>query len=194
VLIVALNRASQIHSFGQWGSRGRKFKSSHPNRQAEPAANIENHHIWFAIFFNRNEVASILSTINKNNTGKPVSFFFGMKPDRRAYPYTRNPALSLAGSAKTTWGCGEMGILNDYIVAIIVAICFSVGYIVKHSLDFIPNKYIPLIVGILGVVLNTWMNGWTFTPKVLLGGLASGLASTGAFELVRNLKGGATKL
>jgi hypothetical protein len=42
-------------------------------------------------------------------------------------------------------------------------------------------------MAVLGVVLNVWVNGWEFTPEILLGGLASGLASTGAFEAVRNL-------
>ena len=82
-----------------------------------------------------------------------------------------------------------MEILSQYVVAIIMGICLSIGYIIKHSLDFIPNKYIPLIMGILGVVLNVWTNAWTFTPEILLGGLASGLAATGAFELVRNIGG-----
>ena len=49
------------------------------------------------------------------------------------------------------------------------------------------SKYIPLIMAVLGVILNVWMNAWSFTPEILLGGLASGLASTGAFELVRNI-------
>jgi hypothetical protein len=44
-------------------------------------------------------------------------------------------------------------------------------------------------MGILGVILNSWVNAWMFTPDVLLGGLASGLAATGAFELGRNLFG-----
>ena len=83
-----------------------------------------------------------------------------------------------------------MEILQDYIVVIVVGICLATGYIIKHSLDFIPNKYIPLIMGILGVILNVWLNGGAFTPEILLGGLASGLASTGAFELGRNLKKG----
>ena len=43
-------------------------------------------------------------------------------------------------------------------------------------------------MAVLGVILNVWMNAWSFTPEILLGGLASGLASTGAFELVRNIK------
>lgn len=83
---------------------------------------------------------------------------------------------------------GTMEILNDYIVIVVMAICLCVGYIIKNSLDFIPNKYIPLIMGLLGIVLNVWLNNWILTPTVLLGGLASGLASTGAFEAVKNLK------
>lgn len=87
-----------------------------------------------------------------------------------------------------------MEIMNDYIVVVVMAICLCVGYIIKHSLDFVPNKFIPLIMGVLGVLLNVWLNGWAFTPTILLGGMASGLASTGAFELVNNLKINSTDL
>lgn len=79
-----------------------------------------------------------------------------------------------------------MEFLNQYVVVLVLSICLIVGNIIKHSLDFIPNKYIPLIMAILGVILNTWFNGFAFTPEILLGGLASGLASTGAFELFKN--------
>jgi len=78
-------------------------------------------------------------------------------------------------------------LLDKYVVAIVMIICYGLGYIIKHSLDFIPNKFIPLIMGVLGVLLNAWLNSWTLTPQILLGGLASGLASTGAFECVKNL-------
>jgi flagellar biosynthesis protein FliQ len=78
--------------------------------------------------------------------------------------------------------------LNQYVIALIVGICLALGYIIKHSLDFIPNKYIPLIMGIVGILLNVWMNNWKFNVQILLGGLASGLASTGAFEMVRNIR------
>ena len=81
-----------------------------------------------------------------------------------------------------------MEFLNQYVVALIVGICLALGYIIKHSLDFIHNKYIPLIMGIVGVLLNVWMNDWKFNLQILLGGLASGLASTGAFEMVRNIR------
>lgn len=79
-------------------------------------------------------------------------------------------------------------LLSEYVVLVVLGICLSVGYIIKHSFNFIPNRYIPLIMGVLGVILNVWINAWAFTPEILLGGLASGLASTGAHQLVKNLK------
>lgn len=81
-----------------------------------------------------------------------------------------------------------MEILADYVVIVVLGICLGFGFIIKHSLDFIPNKYIPLIMGLLGTGLNVWLNTGLFTPEILLGGLASGLASTGAFELVKNIR------
>ena len=85
-----------------------------------------------------------------------------------------------------------MEILNDYIVVLVMAICLAVGHIIKHFLPM-DNKWIPLIMGCLGVLINVWVNAWGFTPEVLLGGLASGLAATGAFEMVRNLVGSENK-
>ena len=85
-----------------------------------------------------------------------------------------------------------MDFLNAFIVPIVVGICLCVGYVVKH---FVPtdivNKFIPLIVAVLGVALNVWLN-LSFTPEILLGGMVSGLASTGLYELFRNFikKGG----
>lgn len=80
-----------------------------------------------------------------------------------------------------------MEFLARYVVVLVLAICLCLGYIIKHSITMIPNKYIPLIMGVAGVILNLWMNNWSFTPEILLGGLASGLASTGTHQLIRNL-------
>lgn len=77
--------------------------------------------------------------------------------------------------------------LSRYVVLVVLGICLCLGYIIKHSISFIPNKFIPLILAIVGIILNIWINDWTITPEILLGGMASGLASTGAFELVRNV-------
>lgn len=79
-----------------------------------------------------------------------------------------------------------MEFLNDYLVLIVVGICLCVGFVIKHLIptDAI-NKFIPLVMAVLGVFLNVWLNGFTFTPEILLGGLASGLASTGMYEMFR---------
>lgn len=80
-----------------------------------------------------------------------------------------------------------MEILQDYIVPITLALCFCVGYIVKKWVKDIDNKYIPTIVAIAGVIINVWVAG-EFTPITLLGGLASGLASTGLDQLIKTNK------
>lgn len=77
-----------------------------------------------------------------------------------------------------------MDILNEYMVGIIVVICLCVGYVMKHWIKDVGNKWIPTIVAILGVVLSAWNNSWVFTIDVVAIGLVSGLASTGMYEMV----------
>lgn len=81
----------------------------------------------------------------------------------------------------------DVTFLTDYAVPIIVGTCLCIGYILKNLVptDRI-NRYIPLIMGVLGVGLNAWMN-LAFTPQILMGGLFSGLASTGLYEAFKNL-------
>lgn len=76
-----------------------------------------------------------------------------------------------------------MEFLNDYIVAGVLLACLCVGYMIKHVVPSDKvNKFIPVIVGVLGVVINLWINMWSMTPEVLIGGLVSGLASTGLHQ------------
>ena len=86
----------------------------------------------------------------------------------------------------------DMSVFQDYLVIVIVAICLCVGYILKNLVTTNKvNKFIPLIMGILGIALNIWLNKFSFTPEILLGGLISGLASTGMYEAFHNfIKGG----
>ena len=84
----------------------------------------------------------------------------------------------------------DIGFITEFAVPMIVGICLCIGYILKNV---VPNdnlnRYIPLIMGVLGVIINFWING-TFTAEILLGGLFSGLASTGLYEAFKNLIGG----
>ena len=79
-----------------------------------------------------------------------------------------------------------MEFLNEYLVLIVMGICLCVGYVLKN---FVPsdkvNRFIPLLMALLGVAVNVWVNAWAFTPEILLGGMASGLASTGMHQLFK---------
>ena len=79
-----------------------------------------------------------------------------------------------------------MEFLNEYSVPVIVGICLCIGFILKNLVvtDKI-NKFIPLIVAVIGVVVNAWLNAWTITPEILLSGMFSGLASTGMHQLFK---------
>lgn len=79
-----------------------------------------------------------------------------------------------------------MEFLNEYSIPVIVGICLCVGFILKNlvTTDKI-NKFIPLIVAVIGVVVNAWLNAWTITPEILLSGMFSGLASTGMHQLFK---------
>lgn len=81
----------------------------------------------------------------------------------------------------------DISFLKDYMIPIVFGICLCVGYILKNvvTTDKV-NKYIPLIMGILGVLLASWIN-LSFTPMILLQGLVSGLASTGCYEAFTKL-------
>lgn len=77
-----------------------------------------------------------------------------------------------------------MEILTTYIVPVIVGICLIVGYLIKNFTGA-DNRFIPVVVTVLGVSLAVWMNWPAITPEVILGGAVSGLASTGMHQMFK---------
>lgn len=82
----------------------------------------------------------------------------------------------------------DWSMLSSYVVIVVVGICMCVGYVIKTSLDFIPNKYIPLIMLCLGTVINVGLNLSNITADIVLGGMVSGLASTGLHQAIYQMK------
>lgn len=74
----------------------------------------------------------------------------------------------------------DFSALTEYFVVVVVVACLIVGYLIKKSFDFIPNKYIPTILAVLGAVLNGIVTG----PSVesIVYGALMGLASTGLHQ------------
>lgn len=87
----------------------------------------------------------------------------------------------------------DLTFLLELINPIILGICLLSGYVLKYAFDKFPNKYIPLAALCAGTILAILVNFKTgITAEVILGGMTSGLASTGLYEMLRNLlnKGG----
>lgn len=74
----------------------------------------------------------------------------------------------------------DFSILSDYFVVVVVVACLVVGYIIKSSLDFIPNNYIPTILAVFGAVLNAIVSG--LSVESIVYGAVMGLASTGMHQ------------
>lgn len=91
----------------------------------------------------------------------------------------------------------DLSTISTYLVPSVVILCLLVGYIIKNLIpnDSI-NRFIPLIVGVLGVaatIFTAIATGVPITVDVVVSGLSSGLASTGLFEAYKNLLNGSNK-
>ena len=82
----------------------------------------------------------------------------------------------------------DLSYLLEFIDPIILGICLVLGYGLKNAFEKFPNKFIPLTAMIVGLILAIVVNLKTgITAEIILGGMISGLASTGLYELLRNL-------
>ena len=84
-----------------------------------------------------------------------------------------------------------MEVLQEYVVPVTMAICFCIGFIVTKWVADVDNKWIPTICAVVGVIVNVWSN-MGIDPAILLGGLASGLAATGLYQMLRTNEGDTT--
>ena len=82
----------------------------------------------------------------------------------------------------------EITYLFDYINLITMGICLCLGFALKTAFERFPNKYIPLAALTVGCLVNVLINMRTgINAIIVLGGMISGLASTGLYEMLRNL-------
>jgi prepilin signal peptidase PulO-like enzyme (type II secretory pathway) len=74
----------------------------------------------------------------------------------------------------------DFTMLTEYFVVVVVVACLILGYIIKTSLNFIPNKYIPTILAVFGAILNPMVSG--ISVETIVYGALMGLASTGMHQ------------
>lgn len=74
----------------------------------------------------------------------------------------------------------DFTILTEHFTLVVLVACLVIGYIVKHSLNFISNKYIPTILAVVGAILNPIVCG--LSVETVVYGALMGLASTGMHQ------------
>ena len=74
-------------------------------------------------------------------------------------------------------------LFNDHCETVVVLACLIVGYLIKHSFEFIPNKYIPTMLAVLGGVLNTIVNDVSIDSIVY--GAFMGLCAVGLHQIFK---------
>lgn len=82
----------------------------------------------------------------------------------------------------------DLTYLTQYISPVVLGICLALGFALKTAFEKFPNKYIPLAALCTGTIITILINMQSgITAEVILGGMISGLASTGLYEMLRNL-------
>lgn len=80
----------------------------------------------------------------------------------------------------------DLGFMTELYMPLIMGLCLGVGYVLKHWIKDVNNKIIPTILAALGMAVAILT-----TPEpnlqVIVGGMLSGLASTGMHQAFKNL-------
>lgn len=76
----------------------------------------------------------------------------------------------------------DFTMLTEHFVLVVMVACLVIGYIIKHAtfLKRIPNNDIPVILAVVGAVLNLAVSGVSIESAVY--GALMGLASTGLHQ------------
>ena len=84
----------------------------------------------------------------------------------------------------------DISFVMEFISPIALCACLCVGFIIKHAFNNKSvNRFIPLIVAGLGLLICVWAEDWVISPQILVAGLISGLASTGLYEAFKQVLG-----
>lgn len=74
----------------------------------------------------------------------------------------------------------DFNVFMENIVPIVVLGCLVLGYILKHSFSFIKNDFIPVILGVVGAIINVLVSG--LSVETIIYGAFMGLLATGLHQ------------
>ena len=82
----------------------------------------------------------------------------------------------------------DLSFISEMYIPIVIALCLVVGYILKHWIKDVDNKYIPTVLTVLGAVAAC-VAAMDFNIELVVAGAVSGLASTGLHQAFKQLIG-----
>ena len=75
-------------------------------------------------------------------------------------------------------------LIQQFCVPCILVVCYCIGFAIKKT-NLIKDNYIPAIMVVLGGISGFIVNGLSYESIAV--GVASGLAATGAHQIIKQL-------
>jgi hypothetical protein len=82
----------------------------------------------------------------------------------------------------------DLTFLTELYQPMVIALCLVVGYVLKHWVKDVDNKFIPTILVAIGIVAAC-IDGETVSIELIVSGALSALASTGLHQAFKQLIG-----
>lgn len=80
----------------------------------------------------------------------------------------------------------NMNLLTEHGMPLVFMAALMTGYVIKKSVRPIPNRYIPCILAVMGMILGCVSNH-AVTLENMVYGMFSGLASTGFHQMFKEM-------
>lgn len=75
-------------------------------------------------------------------------------------------------------------IMASFATPVAAAIAYGAATLYKKTFPKAPKRFIPIGCAVVGMLIVLWAKGWALSPEIILTGIASGLAATGAHQAV----------
>ena len=82
----------------------------------------------------------------------------------------------------------ELNFITEMYIPVVMALCLVVGYILKHWIDDVDNKWIPTVLVVLGAAAAC-VTQMEVSLDIIVAGAVTGLASTGLHQAFKQVIG-----
>lgn len=81
-----------------------------------------------------------------------------------------------------------MAIIEQYSLIPVAAVCWMLGWLLKHVWAGFPDRFIPVALLPVAIVGVLWLNGWAVTPENILAGISSAAVAVYAHQTAKQLQ------